>query len=126
MELFSNINWLALIIGWILSYGLGALWFSPLMFLKKWNEGLGTPPVKDRSFALLMVVQAATSFIFALALALALPYSLLLAVIIAIAASGMIKSFGLFDGKTTYAVATETAYILVQAAIIIIVLLLFS
>jgi hypothetical protein len=40
MEL-SNINFLALAVAAIASFGLGSLWYSPLLFGKAWQNALG-------------------------------------------------------------------------------------
>jgi hypothetical protein len=40
MEL-SNINFLALIVAAIASFGLGALWYSPVLFGKVWQNAVG-------------------------------------------------------------------------------------
>lgn len=43
ISLFSGINWLAVIIITILSFGLGSLWHSNLLFGKAWAEDSKTP-----------------------------------------------------------------------------------
>jgi len=40
MEL-SNINFLALIVAAVASFGLGAVWYSPLLFSKAWQKAVG-------------------------------------------------------------------------------------
>ncbi len=40
-ELTANVNWLAVIIGFVLSFALGWLWYSPKLFGVKWAEGVG-------------------------------------------------------------------------------------
>jgi hypothetical protein len=125
MEIFSQVSWWGIIVGWLVSYFLGALWFSPKMFLKPWVEGMGPAKVKW-PLSMLMFVQIVTSFVFALALGLAMQYSLVLAIIIALAATGMIKSFALYSGKTMGATATETAYVIAQSAIIIVSVIVLS
>lgn len=37
-ELISSLNWLAVIVATLLYFFLGALWYSPVMFAKKWME----------------------------------------------------------------------------------------
>lgn len=41
--LFSEVNWLAVIICTVLSFALGALWHSKLLFGKAWAEDSKTP-----------------------------------------------------------------------------------
>ena len=40
-EITSNVAWLAVIVGAVLSFLVGWLWYSPLLFGKKWAEGMG-------------------------------------------------------------------------------------
>ncbi len=43
----SNINFLAVIVGAIASFAFGSLWYSPLLFIKAWQEGVG---ISDEDF----------------------------------------------------------------------------
>lgn len=57
--LFEDIGWFAVLAGTVISYLIGWFWYSPLMYGKKWAEGLGVdmsgpPPV----FALVLMVFA--------------------------------------------------------------------
>ncbi len=38
LSLFSELNYLAILVATIVSYALGALWYSPYMFLDAWME----------------------------------------------------------------------------------------
>ena len=40
-ELTANVNWLAVIVGFVLAFALGWLWYSPKLFGTKWAEGVG-------------------------------------------------------------------------------------
>jgi len=40
MEL-SNINFLALVVAAIASFAIGAVWYSPVLFAKAWQKGVG-------------------------------------------------------------------------------------
>lgn len=37
-ELLTSLNWLAVLTATVIYFGLGALWYSPLMFAKTWME----------------------------------------------------------------------------------------
>jgi hypothetical protein len=54
MEL-SNINFLALIVAAIASFGLGAIWYSPILFSKAWQKGVGLSDdtIKNANLALI-------------------------------------------------------------------------
>jgi hypothetical protein len=38
---FQNLNWLAIIVAAISAFVLGGLWYSPLMFVKRWMKETG-------------------------------------------------------------------------------------
>jgi hypothetical protein len=38
---FQNLNWLAVIVAAVSAFALGALWYSPLMFVKIWMKETG-------------------------------------------------------------------------------------
>ena len=48
----STINWLAVIVGTVIYFALGALWYSPVLFAKPWQRSIGwdaakTPPEQN-------------------------------------------------------------------------------
>ncbi len=38
---FSNINFLAVLVGGVLAFAFGALWYSPVLFSKAWQKEVG-------------------------------------------------------------------------------------
>ncbi len=40
-EILTGVNWLAVIVGAVVTFILGWLWYSPMVFGKKWAEGVG-------------------------------------------------------------------------------------
>jgi hypothetical protein len=40
-DTFSNLNWLAIFVAAISAFVLGGLWYSPLMFVKRWMKETG-------------------------------------------------------------------------------------
>lgn len=40
-EILVGVNWLAVIVGAVASFILGWLWYSPMLFGKKWSDGHG-------------------------------------------------------------------------------------
>ena len=41
---FQNLNWLAIIVAAASAFVLGSLWYSPLMFVKRWMKETGITP----------------------------------------------------------------------------------
>ena len=65
-ELVTGVNWLAVIVGFVVSFGLGWVWFSPKLFGKKWAEGNGLDPDgPDKMPMTAMVSQAVGTFLLA-------------------------------------------------------------
>ncbi|MGI9401885.1 MAG: DUF1761 domain-containing protein [Rhizobiaceae bacterium] len=40
-ELMNGVNWIAVIVGAVVAFLAGWLWYSPMLFGKKWAEGYG-------------------------------------------------------------------------------------
>ena len=40
-EITENVNWIAVVVGAVVSFLLGWLWYSPKLFGIKWAEGAG-------------------------------------------------------------------------------------
>ena len=40
----STINWLAVIVGTVIYFGLGAIWYSPVLFARPWQRSIGWDP----------------------------------------------------------------------------------
>ena len=70
----SNINFLAIFVAAIVSFALGSLWYSPLMFGKGWQKALGLSDEKIKEAN--MVVIFGTSFILMFIMALGLAFLL--------------------------------------------------
>lgn len=52
-----TVNWLAVVAAAIAMFGLGAVWYSPLLFVKQWEKAAGITRTGSpgRNFALVMV-----------------------------------------------------------------------
>ncbi|HEY8594417.1 MAG TPA: DUF1761 domain-containing protein [Devosiaceae bacterium] len=122
-EITANVNWLAVIVGAVLAFVLGAVWYSPMLFGKKWAEGVGvelgsasTMPVGamvSQAIGLLLVswvvgVTAANNALFTF-------------VLVFVAFACMSYSGGLFTRKPAYANNTDTGYLLAVGLVMFIV-----
>lgn len=71
---FSQINFIALIVVTVISFGIGSLWYSPVLFGKKWQQELGFTDEYIReanmvkifgsSFVLIFLMNFGLAFIF--------------------------------------------------------------
>ena len=64
VSFWVNLNWLALAIGFVVTYVLGALWYSPLLFGNKWLALRGeTPESITEAERTIMVVAAVDNIV---------------------------------------------------------------
>ena len=120
-ELTNNINWLATIIGAIVAFLLGWLWYSPKLFVKKWAEGVRINFDGSGPSALVMVVQMVATFLLSWVIGItAASNSLFTAILITLTIVCLMAASGLFCQKSRYAIATETGFIVVMVAVMIV------
>ena len=43
-DILGELNWLAVIVGAVIYFALGALWYSPLLFARPWQRSIGWDP----------------------------------------------------------------------------------
>ena len=121
MEIFSNVNWLAVFVGTIISFLVGWAWFSPVLFGKGWAEGsrveLGTV---DQMPVFAMVSQLIALFLLALVIGLTAPSNDIITAVLAILAVAVFSaSNGAFVQKSRYATAVDFFYIIAVGAAMI-------
>jgi hypothetical protein len=119
-ELTNGVNWLAVGLGTVLSFALGAGWYSGAMFGTKWRQGVNLPPGDSGGMVAAMVVQFIATFLLAWLIGItAVSNALLLAILIVLGMAIMQAANGLFIGKSSYAIAAEAGFILAMAVIMI-------
>ena len=117
-EITQNVNWLAILAGFIVAYGFGWIWYGPL-FGKAWFGGQGlTLPEKPPFLA--MFVQGLGTFLLAWVIgvtettnALALTI-LIVATIVVLMIAG-----GLYSQKRGDVIGIETGYVVAMAVIMV-------
>lgn len=119
--LLTDVNWLAVIVGAVLSFMLGWLWYSPKLFGNKWAEGVGIN-IQDGTgpMGLSMLAQATGTFLLAWVIGVTETIGALsLAILIGLAIATLIKANGLFAQKSMYAIRTEAGFILAMVIVMI-------
>ena len=119
--LFTNVNWLAVGVSTILSFGLGGAWYSTKMFGTKWAKGVGIDidatagqPVPA------LIVQFFGTLLFAWVISLAVVNgSIASVVLISITFFFLLVAANLFANHTVYAAVVEGAFVLTMAAIMV-------
>ena len=43
-DVLGQLNWLAVIVGAVIYFALGALWYSPVLFARPWQRSIGSDP----------------------------------------------------------------------------------
>jgi hypothetical protein len=129
----NDINWIGAIVAGVLGFFPGAVWYSPVMFLKAWQADMGiSGHTGGPSMAVRLVSGAACSIVSALAFAWlvgpdpALDVALLAGAIVAVAI--ITPSFGiqyLFETRTVRVTLINGGFHLVQFLIFGLVLSLW-
>jgi len=121
--LFANINWVAVGVSFILSFGLGYFWYSPKWFGKKWAEGVGIkfdPECQDGPMIAAMVTQLIGTFLLALLVGVHnanQTHSTMLLTLLTIAF--LMAGGGLFSQKSAYAIRTEVGFLFTMVVIMV-------
>ncbi len=122
-EITMNVNWLAVIVGAVVAFALGWLWYSPMLFGTKWAAGVGLS-MDDGSGppAAAMILQAIGTLLFAWVVGVtAASNALLTIILIVVAIVTLLAAGGLFAKKSGYAIATEAGFILAMTVVMIVV-----
>lgn len=120
MEAFlTQIEWMPVTVSFVLSFALGWVWYSPMMFVKKWQEGIGVP-VWRAPMWMPMLAQAGSTLLLAIIMNLATQDGHLFhAVLVGITVAGFVKANGFYSGKTMFAVSVEVGYVVAMAVVMI-------
>ena len=118
-EITEGVNWLAVIVGAVVAYGLGWLWYSPVLFGTKWMEGTGVKMEAGSPLPMgAMIVQAIGTFLLAWVVGVtAVGSELMTFILITLTIVFLIAGNGMYAQKSTYAINTECGYIIAMAVI---------
>lgn len=121
-EITDNVNWTAVLIGAVVSYGLGWLWYSPKLFGKKWMEGQGMSMDDISSLPIpAMIVQAIGTFLLAWVVGVtASNNALLTAFLVILTLVFLMAGGGLFSQKKPNVIGIEVGFVIVMSAIMIV------
>ena len=122
MSEITDINWLATIIGFVLSFGLGMVWFSPKLFGKRWAEDNGLDPAgPSKPPVAAMSLQVIGTFLLAWVVGVTASNDALLTIILITAMMIVLNGAGaFFTGKTAYVRHTDGGFTLAMVVIMII------
>ncbi len=122
-ELTTGVTWIAVIVGAILSFVLGFIWYLPKVFGKKWAEGVGIADDETSGMPLpAMILQAVGIALYAWIVGItAAANELLTIILIAVTIIVLQISSGLFSQKSGGAIGIEAGFFLAMTIVMIIV-----
>lgn len=120
-ELTMSVNWLAVGVGAVLSFALGSLWFSPMMFGEKWAAGVGVDIDNKKEMPIAaMTLQLIGTCLLAWVIGItAASGALMLAILVGLTIGVLLIASGLFDDNGRYAALAEGAFPIAMCAIMI-------
>jgi hypothetical protein len=119
----AGVNWLAVLIGTVVAFLAGWLWYSPTLFGKGWAEGSKVELASAQSMPVLaMATQLAALFLLALVIGITATRDQLFTAIFAILALAVFSvSSGAFVRKSNYALLIDAGYAVVAGVLMILV-----
>lgn len=114
------LNWPAIALGTVVAYGLGMIWFSPMLFGKAWSKGSHnlTPP--DSAPIAAMIVQLLAVFALAMLVGMTASIDALGTAITGIMAAALfVAGMDLFSQKSGKATAIDGGYVVASGALMI-------
>ena len=119
MEITTDVNWLAVFVGAVLAFVLGWLWYSPMLFGKKWAAGNGIELGTAQSMPMgAMAAQAIGLLLVSWFIGVTAVSNALLTFVLAVVAFGVMNaSGGMFAKKPTEVVLIDFGYLIASAIV---------
>nr|WP_249327775.1 DUF1761 family protein [Devosia litorisediminis] len=115
-----SVNWIAVIVGAVLAFGLGSVWFSPMMFGKSWSRGVKMDAGAPTGMGPALVLQALGTFGFAWVVGITAAAGHLLTVLLIAASMALLQAgTAAFSQHGRGAVLAEAGYVITIAIIMI-------
>lgn len=121
-ELVNGVNFLGVVVGAVVSFLLGWLWYSPKLFGPKWAEGVGVEMGTANDMPVgAMVFQILGLFLMSWLVGVTTVSNALFTIILAVIAFAVLGySGGMFRKNSAYARGTDAGYLLACAVVMII------
>lgn len=121
-ELTTDVSWLGVISGFVLSFLLGWGWFGPKMFGTKWAEGVGVKMSDGSNMPnAAMGLQALGTFMLSWLVGITATHNALWTIIlVALTIMVLMAAGGKFIKKSDYAIYAETGFVAAMVVIMII------
>ena len=121
-EITSGVNWIAVGSGTVLSFVLGWLWYSPMLFGKAWAKGVGIDLGAAAGMPVTpLVTQLVATFLLAWVIGVTAAQNALLTAFLVIAMVAVfIAANGAFAKKSNQAIGIESGFVVAMGAVMII------
>jgi len=120
-ELLDGVSWIGVVVGFVVSFLVGWLWYSPKLFGPKWAEGVGIKLNDGSPMAMAMIFQILATFGLAWLFGItAASESLLTIILVLFTIIFFIISNGKYAQKSNAAVMIEASYIFVMGIIMVV------
>jgi hypothetical protein len=121
-EIIANVNWLAVVVGAVVAYLLGMLWYSPKLFGTIWAAGVGVS-FDDASGlpVMAMITQAVGTFLLAWVVGVtAASNALLTIILIVVAMVTLMAAGGMYAKESGKVIAINTGFVVAMTIIMIV------
>lgn len=120
-EVITDINWLAVIVGFVISYVLGGIWYYKSVFGAKWASGVGLDPSAEfKPTAAATITQALGTFGLSWVVGItAKNDQLITLILVAVTLVLLMAANAFFIQKSAYARHTEAGFIVAMVVIMV-------
>jgi len=127
LELSNEVNWLSVATGFVLSFMLGYLWYSPKLFGPKWAKGVGVAMAESSDLPkAAMLTQALATFGLSWVFAITVSNGAFTTIaLIMLTLMLFIISNGKYAQKSNAAVMIEAGYIATMGVVMLVCQLIF-
>ncbi len=121
-EITMGVNWIAVIVGAVVAFLLGWLWYSPKLFGTKWAEGARVSMAEGSEMPMgALGIQAVATFLLSWVVGVtAVAGQLMTMILITLTIVALMIGGGLFSQKSSYTITTEAGFVVAMVAIMII------
>jgi len=122
-QLLANTNWIAIVVSAVAGFALGALWYSPLLFMQKWAAGSRiNMDEKPANMAEAMVLQTIGTLLLAWLINVCTNNGVQVFACLAILMTAvLIYAGGGYSQKSTHAKMIESGFVLAMGALMMLI-----
>ena len=120
-ELVMGVNWVAVVVGTVAAFLLGALWYSPILFVNGWAKGVGVNiEDKPKNMLATMITQLVATFLLSLVVGVcAVDDQIALATLVIVTIALLLYAGGGYAQKSIYAKMVEAGFVVAMGAVMI-------